>query len=81
VVGDNQPYAASDTTDYAIPVHGERRGLPHVGIEIRQDLITSPAGQADWAKRLTRLLPLAAEALLRLPARAAATGKRPGPGA
>jgi predicted N-formylglutamate amidohydrolase len=71
VVGDNQPYAASDTTDYAIPVHGKRRGLPHVGIEIRQDLITHPAGQAEWAERLTRLLPLAAEALLRVPPRPA----------
>jgi predicted N-formylglutamate amidohydrolase len=81
VVGDNQPYAASDTTDYAIPVHGERRGLSHVGIEIRQDLIADPAGQAEWAERMTRLLPLAAEALLRSPARAAASGGRPWPGA
>ena len=24
VVGDNEPYAASDATDYTIPVHGER---------------------------------------------------------
>lgn len=71
-VGDNQPYAASDMTDYAIPVHGERRRLPHVGIEIRQDLIAHEAGQAEWAERLTRLLPLAAEALIRSPARPAA---------
>ena len=59
VVGDNQPYAVSDLTDYTVPVHGERRGLPHVEIEIRQDLITEPAGQADWAERLARLLPAA----------------------
>ena len=26
VIGDNQPYDVSDATDYAIPVHGERRG-------------------------------------------------------
>ncbi len=26
VVGDNEPYAVSDETDYAIPVHGEQRG-------------------------------------------------------
>jgi len=31
--------------------------LPHVEIEIRQDLITEPAGQAAWAERLARLLP------------------------
>lgn len=52
VVGDNEPYSVSDGTDYAIPVHGERRGLPHVEIEIRQDLITDEAGQSEWAKHL-----------------------------
>ncbi|MCC6734811.1 MAG: N-formylglutamate amidohydrolase [Bauldia sp.] len=60
VVGDNEPYSVSDETDYAVPVHGERRGLLHVAIEIRQDLITEPAGQAEWADRFARLLPLAA---------------------
>lgn len=63
VVGDNQPYHVSDETDYGIPVHGERRGLPHVEIEIRQDLIAEEAGQRAWADRLTRLLPLAAACL------------------
>lgn len=59
VVGNNEPYQISDETDYGIPVHGERRGLPHVELEIRQDLIAEPAGQTDWAERLARLLPLA----------------------
>src|SRR6476646_804798 len=27
VVGDNEPYAVSEETDYTIPVHGEARGL------------------------------------------------------
>ncbi len=63
-VGDNEPYSVSDETDYTIPVHGERRGLPHVGIEIRQDLITDAAGQQEWADLLARLLPIAAEAVL-----------------
>jgi predicted N-formylglutamate amidohydrolase len=58
-VGDNEPYAVSDVTDYTIPVHGERRGLPHVEIEIRQDLIEDAAGQQAWADRLARLLPAA----------------------
>jgi predicted N-formylglutamate amidohydrolase len=56
VVGDNAPYAISDTSDYGVPVHGERRGLPHVEIEIRQDLIADEAGQAAWAARFARLL-------------------------
>jgi predicted N-formylglutamate amidohydrolase len=55
VVGDNEPYAVSDLTDYTIPVHGEARGLMNTGIEIRQDLIADEAGQAQWAERLTRL--------------------------
>ncbi|HZK89237.1 MAG TPA: N-formylglutamate amidohydrolase [Stellaceae bacterium] len=56
VVGDNEPYAITDTSDYTIPVHGEARGLDHVEIEIRQDLIAEAAGQAQWAARLARLL-------------------------
>jgi predicted N-formylglutamate amidohydrolase len=59
VVGDNEPYFVSDTTDYTIPVHGERRGLPHALIEIRQDLIADPDGQRSWAIRLARVLPQA----------------------
>jgi predicted N-formylglutamate amidohydrolase len=56
VVGDNEPYAVSDETDYTIPVHGEARGLMNTGIEIRQDLIASEAGQKQWANRLARIL-------------------------
>jgi predicted N-formylglutamate amidohydrolase len=59
IVGDNAPYAVSDATDYTVPTHGERRGIPHVEIEIRQDLISDEAGQAEWAARLARLLPAA----------------------
>jgi predicted N-formylglutamate amidohydrolase len=65
MVGENEPYRVTDLTDYTVPVHGERRGLPHVEIEIRQDLITDPAGQRDWAERLARLLPAAYAAFLR----------------
>jgi predicted N-formylglutamate amidohydrolase len=56
VVGDNEPYAVSDESDYTIPVHAERRGLPYAEIEIRQDLIGEPAGQVAWAERLARAL-------------------------
>lgn len=57
VVGDNEPYAVSDATDFAIPVHGEQRGLLHVELEIRQDLIADAPGQEEWAERLARILP------------------------
>jgi predicted N-formylglutamate amidohydrolase len=56
VVGDNEPYAVSDETDYTVPVHGEMRGLLNTGIEIRQDLISDQAGEKDWADRLARIL-------------------------
>jgi len=56
LVGDNEPYFVSDDTDYSIPRHGEARGLPHVEIEIRQDLIADAAGQDEWARRLTSVL-------------------------
>ena len=55
VVGDNEPYAVSDETDYTIPVHAEARGLMNTGIEIRQDLISDQAGEQSWADRLARI--------------------------
>ena len=58
-VGDNEPYAISDSTDYTIPFHGESRQIAHVGIEIRQDLIADEPGQEAWATRLSTLLPQA----------------------
>lgn len=56
VVAENRPYALSDATDYTVPHHAESRGLPCVEIEIRQDLIRSAAGQAEWAERVARAL-------------------------
>ena len=56
VVGDNEPYSVGDLTDFTIIQHGERRGIPHVEVEIRQDLIAEAAGQAEWAERFARVL-------------------------
>lgn len=53
VVGDNEPYAIDTEFDYAIPVHGEGRGLPSAMIEIRQDGVRTDAGIAAWAARIT----------------------------
>ena len=63
-VGDNEPYSVGDLTDYTIPVHGEQRGIPHVEIEIRQDLIAGADGQAAWADRLARVLTAAERRLV-----------------
>jgi predicted N-formylglutamate amidohydrolase len=55
-VGDNEPYRVSDLTDYSVVVYGESRGIPHVEMELRQDLIVDAAGQAVWAERLANAL-------------------------
>jgi predicted N-formylglutamate amidohydrolase len=56
VVGDNEPYAASAETDYAIMEYGERRGALYVELEVRQDLLAEAAGREQWAERLARVL-------------------------
>ena len=63
---DNQPYFVSDETDYSIPNHGEARELPHVEIEIRQDLLLEEAGQREWATRIATALRAAEQAFLDL---------------
>lgn len=55
-IGDNIPYRLTDEGDYGVPVHGERRGLPHVLIELRQDELASVGGQRAWVRRLAPLL-------------------------
>jgi predicted N-formylglutamate amidohydrolase len=56
MVGDNEPYAITDTSDYTIPIHGEARRLDHVEMEIRQDLIADTSSQARWGERMAALL-------------------------
>lgn len=56
IVGDNEPYFLTSDKDYAVPVHGEQRGIPHVEIEIRQDLIETESGQQEWAERMAEVL-------------------------
>jgi len=52
----DQPYRIEDDSDYTIPVHGERRGLPHVLVEIRSDLIADVAGVGRWTGLLADAL-------------------------
>ncbi len=66
-VGDNEPYRVGDETDYGIPVHGEKRGITSLEIEIRHDQIETLAGQERWAERLAEWF---TEALRRLDAMA-----------
>lgn len=52
----NEPYVVDDLTDYTIPVHGEARGIPHVLLEIRNDLIADTDGQRRWAALVAETL-------------------------
>jgi predicted N-formylglutamate amidohydrolase len=55
-VGDNQPYSGRDEQGYSIFVHGEEIGIPYGLVEIRQDLIDTPAGVLAWADRMAAVL-------------------------
>jgi predicted N-formylglutamate amidohydrolase len=58
-VGDNAPYAMSLDTDFTMTTHALERGLMHVELEIRQDLIAEEGHCEVWAERLSRWLPAA----------------------
>ncbi|MER8612910.1 N-formylglutamate amidohydrolase [Mesorhizobium sp. M0435] len=62
-VAANEPYVISRDGDYAIPVHGDDRGIPAILIEIRQDLLAGRSGIEEWAKRLATALPAQTKAL------------------
>jgi predicted N-formylglutamate amidohydrolase len=59
-VGDNEPYSGELEGD-TMSRHGTGRGLAHVLIELRQDLIATPGDQALWAARLAPILSQAIE--------------------
>lgn len=61
VVGDNEPYSGRAPQDFTIDNHAEAAGLPHVGIEVRQDLIHNDGG----VRKVARLL---RDIILRIPA-------------
>ena len=55
-VGDNEPYSGKAPADHTVDHHAEGGGLPHVSIEIRQDLIDHPEGITRWADILGEVL-------------------------
>ena len=55
VVGDNEPYSGILKGD-TLWQHGTRRGLAHVIVEIRQDLITAGSEQEAWGMRIAGIL-------------------------
>lgn len=55
VAGDNLPYSGA-LLNATMNRHGEGKGLPYLGIEVRQDLIGDPAGVAAWSARLAPII-------------------------
>ena len=52
----NQPYHVKDIEDWFIPYHGERRGIPHCLIEVRNDHLLSSQNCLKWAEILTHTI-------------------------
>ena len=61
VVGDNEPYSGRHPADFTLDHHAEAEGLPHLGIEVRQELIETDSGASRWAQTLFEALRLALE--------------------
>lgn len=54
--GDNVPYSAHDGYGYTVECHAEPQGLAHALLEVRQDLIDTPAGVEQWGSLLSEVL-------------------------
>jgi predicted N-formylglutamate amidohydrolase len=54
IVGDQQPYSGK-ILNATMNRHAEAHGRFYLGVEIRQDEIADPAGQAVWEERLVRI--------------------------
>lgn len=52
LVGDNKPYSGRSKNSFTLNYHAEPAGLPHAGIEIRQDLLADAEGVEAYARRL-----------------------------
>ena len=49
----NEPYGPKDGVLHLMNLHAAPRGLHHLMIEIRNDLIETERGQQEWAQRLS----------------------------
>jgi predicted N-formylglutamate amidohydrolase len=53
--GDNQPYSGRDL-NYTMNRHAEARGLPYLGVEVRQDGLADLEGIATWSATLAAII-------------------------
>ena len=62
LVGDNQPYSGRHPEDFTVDHHAEGRNFPYAALEVRQDLLDTPAGLERMADRIYEaLLPILAD--------------------
>lgn len=59
----NEPYGPADGVTHSLRLHGIKRGLANVMIEIRNDLLTTPDDQAALAAEIHLLLQPALDAI------------------
>ncbi len=64
VVGDNEPYSARDPYEYTLAAHAKPRAIPYCSLEVRQDLIDTPAEARAWGRRLAAPIGAAVTAAL-----------------
>ena len=62
MVGDNLPYSGRDL-NYTMNRHAEAEGRAYLGIEVRQDLVATPADNSRWAAILADIAQRVASAL------------------
>lgn len=62
VTGDNLPYSGK-VLNATMNTHGEGNGIPYLGLEVRQDLISDEAGVERWADILAPVIAETAETL------------------
>jgi predicted N-formylglutamate amidohydrolase len=55
VTGDNEPYSGR-LLNATMNRHAEGNGIPYLGVEIRNDLISDAAGVAHWAQLLAGIV-------------------------
>ncbi len=56
LVGDNKPYSGRHPEDFTVDHHAEDRRFPYAAMEVRQDLLDTPAGLEDIADRIHEVL-------------------------
>ncbi len=49
-VGDNLPYSGRHPSDHTVDRHAESAGLPHLCLEVRQDLLEDRQGVSRWTE-------------------------------